>query len=272
MNELPLPSEDPEYKNIALDFFASDIIESVGINKTFSTPIYGDVAGANINIISKELNGSGSLQFSISPEVNSRAIGKDFLIMDNAKYIGNIHNTHVPIKNLNIHSFDNEFKPDAQNAQLNSSYAISGGKRFDIGNNKLSLFFVGNFDNKYEFREGASDRINAAGSLRQDFERTEYIYNVSKLAMGNIKFRFAEGDYIAVNSLFIKNNGQSVSDYYGLKAGLTENDEPENPIRALIRRQQENENNLFTFRSFVLVSEITNKFILLFRGHFTIEV
>ncbi|OAD91179.1 hypothetical protein A7A78_05035 [Aequorivita soesokkakensis] len=245
LNELPLPSEDPEYKNISLDFFSSDVIESVGINKTFSVPLYGDVAGANINIVSKELTGPGSLQFSISPEVNSRAIGKEFLIMDNAKYIGNIHNTHVPITDLGVHAFDNNFKPNTQNAQLNSSYSLSGGKRFEMGNNRLSLFFVGNFDNKYEYRKGNSDRINSAGGFNQEFEKTEYNYNVSKLAMANVKWRFPEGDYIAANSMFIKNNSQSVADYYGLKAGLTENDEPQNPIRAFIRRQQENENNLF---------------------------
>ncbi|AFL80532.1 outer membrane receptor protein [Aequorivita sublithincola DSM 14238] len=245
LNELPLPSEDPEYKNISLDFLSSDVIESVGINKTFSVPLYGDVAGANINIVSKELTGPGSLQFSISPEVNSRAIGKQFLMMDNAKYIGNIHNVHVPITDLKLHAFDNNFKPNTQNAQLNSSYSLSGGKRFDIGNNRLSLFFVGNFDNKYEYRKGTADRINAAGGYNQEFSKTEYNYHVSKLAMANVKWRFPNGDYIAANSMFIKNNSQSVADYYGLKAGLTENDEPENPIRAFIRRQQENENNLF---------------------------
>mgnify|MGYP001184069780 FL=1 len=245
LNELPLPSEDPEYKNISLDFFSSDIIESVGINKTFSVPLYGDVAGANINIVSKELTGPGNLQFAVGPEVNSRAIGKDFLIMDNAKYIGNIHNTNVPITNLGVHNFDNNFKPNTQNAQLNGSYSLSGGKRFNLGNNSLSVFLVGSFDNKYEYRQGTSDRINAAGGFNQEFERTEYTYNVSKLAMANVKFKFQEGDYIAINSMFIKNNNQSVADYYGLKAGLTENDEPGNPIRALIRRQQENENNLF---------------------------
>ena len=260
LNELPLPSEDPEYKNISLDFFASDIIESVGINKTFTPTIYGDVAGANIDIVSKELNGSGSLQFSISPEVNSRAIGKTFLTMDNAKYIGNIYNTHVPLTNLNVHNFDNNFKPETQNAQLNSSYSLSGGKRFNIGDSRLSLFFVGNFDSKYEYREGSADKINAAGGLQQDFDRTEYIYNVSKLAMGNVKFRFPEGDYIGVNSMYIKNNGQSVADYYGLKAGLTENDEPGNPVRAFIRRQQENENNLFVNQllgSFTITDALT---------------
>lgn len=244
LNEMPLPSDDPEYKNISLDFFSADVIESVGINKTFSAPLYGDVAGANINIVSKELNGPRSLQFYISPEVNSRAIGKEFLIVDNTKYIGNIHNTHLPITDLNVYDFDNSFKPSTQNAQLNSSYSLSGGKRFDIGNNRLSVFLVGNFGNKYEYREGTSDRINAAGGLNQQFQKTEYNYNVSKLAMANKKFRFQNGDYIAANSMFIKNNSQDLADYYGLKSGLTENDEPENPVRAFIRRQQEKENNL----------------------------
>ena len=245
LNELPLPSEDPEYKNISLDFFSSDVIESVGINKTFSVPLYGDVAGANINIVSKELTGMGNLQFSISPEVNSRAIGKPFLTMNNAKYMGNIHETHVPITNLGVYSFDNNFKPETQNAQLNASYSISGGKRFNIGKNRLSVFFVGNLDNKYEYRQGTADRINAAGGYNQEFQKTEYNYNISKLAMANLKFNFQEGDYIGLNSMYIKSNSQSIADYYGLKSGLTENDEPENPIRAFIRRQQENENNLF---------------------------
>lgn len=245
LNGLPLPSEDPEYKNISLDFFASDIIESVGIDKTFSASLYGDVAGANINIVSKELFGPGALQFSISPEVNSRAIGKDFLIMDNANYIGNIHNVHLPITNLGVHNFDNTFKPETQNAQLNSSYSLSGGKRFAIGEHSLSLYVVGSFENKYEYREGISDKINAAGGYSQEFDRSEFNYGVSKLAMANVKFRFQNGDYIAANSMFIKNNSQSIAKYYGLKAGLTENNEPENPIRALIIRQQENENNLF---------------------------
>lgn len=35
LNRFPIPSEDPEYKNIALDFFSTDIIQSVDVNKTF---------------------------------------------------------------------------------------------------------------------------------------------------------------------------------------------------------------------------------------------
>jgi hypothetical protein len=57
LNGLPLPSDDPEYKNISLDFFSSDLIESVDINKVFTPGITGDNAGANINIDLKGLSG-----------------------------------------------------------------------------------------------------------------------------------------------------------------------------------------------------------------------
>lgn len=35
-NGFALPSEDPEYKNISLDFFGTDIIQSVGVKKAFN--------------------------------------------------------------------------------------------------------------------------------------------------------------------------------------------------------------------------------------------
>ena len=35
-NGFSLPSEDPEYKNISLDFFGTDVIQSVGVNKAFN--------------------------------------------------------------------------------------------------------------------------------------------------------------------------------------------------------------------------------------------
>ena len=39
LNGLPLPSEDPRYKNIALSFFTTDIIKNINVNKTFSADL-----------------------------------------------------------------------------------------------------------------------------------------------------------------------------------------------------------------------------------------
>ena len=54
-NGFALPSEDPEYKNISLDFFGTDVIQSVGVNKAFNAGGSSDVGGATIDIVSKEL-------------------------------------------------------------------------------------------------------------------------------------------------------------------------------------------------------------------------
>ena len=88
LNGLPLPSEDPEYKNISLEFFASDIINSIDVNKTFNPSLYGDVDGANINIISKELFEDRELKISASTGVNTVAMDKTFLKADGTKFLG----------------------------------------------------------------------------------------------------------------------------------------------------------------------------------------
>ena len=53
-------------RNISLDFFGTDIIQSVGVNKAFNAGGSSDGGGATIDIVSKERIGSGNLGFGIS--------------------------------------------------------------------------------------------------------------------------------------------------------------------------------------------------------------
>ncbi|MFR9584015.1 MAG: carboxypeptidase-like regulatory domain-containing protein, partial [Rikenellaceae bacterium] len=82
LNGFPIPSEDPEYKNISLDFFSTDIIQSVIVNKTFTAVGSSDVGGANINITSKELTGDSKFDVSVSGGINTNTVGKDVLVPD----------------------------------------------------------------------------------------------------------------------------------------------------------------------------------------------
>ena len=70
-NGFSLPSEDPEYKNISLDFFGTDVIQSVGVNKAFNAGGSSDVGGATIDIVSKELIGGGNFGIGISGGLDS---------------------------------------------------------------------------------------------------------------------------------------------------------------------------------------------------------
>ena len=59
LNGLPLPSNNPSKKNIDLGIFSTDIVEFIGIDKTYAVKNYGDFAGANVNIASKNYKGNG---------------------------------------------------------------------------------------------------------------------------------------------------------------------------------------------------------------------
>jgi hypothetical protein len=57
MNGLPIPSNDPE--NLNLEIFSTDIVEYISIDKVYGGSIYGDFAGGNVDIISKDYKGKG---------------------------------------------------------------------------------------------------------------------------------------------------------------------------------------------------------------------
>ena len=77
LNGLPIPSNDPEKKNIALDIFSTDIVESVGIDKVYNSKLFGDFAGGNVDIVSKEYKGKGFFRVDVGSKINTNAIAED---------------------------------------------------------------------------------------------------------------------------------------------------------------------------------------------------
>ena len=237
LNGLALPSDDPEYKNISLDFFGTEVIQNVGINKTFSTSILGDVGGANIDITSKELGKEMEFDFSFSNGLNNQTVSENFKLIDGTNWFGTQKTSH-PITSLTAYDFNNNLKPNEQSSQINSGFSLSGGKKFNIGSGKFSLFLVGSFDNSYLFTEGNIKQTNSLGQvyLNQDFNK--YNYNVSQLLMNNMKYKFGKGHSISLNNILIHNNNQTYGDYFG------ENNPEQTGDVELLIRQQVNDNLL----------------------------
>ncbi|WP_037318958.1 TonB-dependent receptor [Salegentibacter sp. Hel_I_6] len=241
LNGLPLPSEDPEYKNIALEFFDSNIIRSVGINKTFQTDVYGDFAGANLNINSKELYGAEDIQVSIGSSVNSLAVTRnDFQKVDGANWFGYGMKNTSPISSLENYNFDNNWATSNYSTPINTSATIQLGKKFKIGENNLKTMFVASMKNDYSFREGNTKVVNAQGLPLRDLDFQTYLYDVTQILMGNASYEFNKNK-ISFNSLYIHSNSQSVGTYFGQSANISE----ETDDAAYIKRQQVNDNNIF---------------------------
>ena len=238
LNGLPLPSDDPEYKNISLDFFDTSIIKNIGINKVFTSEIAGDVGGANVDIVSKELIKKSLLNVGVSAGLNTQSVSKEFLTIDGTNRFGT-QNLSIPVNDLGNYSFGNSFKPNSQNFQMNNSFSFAGGKKYDIKDDSFSFFVVGAFDAGYNFLEGNIKQTTSAGAIFQDQDFSKYEYNVSQVVMANLKYKFDAGHSIAYNHLFIHNNKQSIGDYFG---GV--NPEQDGDLE-FQRRQQTNNNEVY---------------------------
>lgn len=242
LNRFPLPSEDPEYKNIALDFFSTDIIQSIDVNKAFYSNTPADVAGADINITSKELTGDGKINVSLSGGFNTKTLSSDFMRLDGVDMFGFADKTQ-PGGNLDTYNFRNSLDPSKQNLQINQSYTISGGKKFLLGENRnpLKLYLVAGHNKNYTHYEEDVRNSITTGELSQDMEGDISQVETSQIAMANLEYTHNKKHSLAYNFMMVHATKESVGDYLGMDADYQSSDTYE----GFMRRQQTNDNLLF---------------------------
>ncbi|PJJ09710.1 TonB-dependent receptor [Flavobacterium sp. 1] len=250
LNGLPLPSEDPLYKNISLDFFQSNIIKNININKTFGANLSGDNSGANIDISSKELNESKLLIVSAGGGFNTNATSaKTFSVADGAyNYFGFLENgRNLPITDLTRYTFNSSLKTNSVSTPINENFNIVAGGKFNVGknNNTLSLFGVASNTNDYTYKTGFVGQATNTGDYQQRMNMERADYKTTQTILGNVKYKYKKG-YISANSLFIHNNSQYVGKYLGYHKDINDNLGAESAENSLIVRQQNNNNNLLS--------------------------
>ena len=217
LNGFPIPSEDPEYKNIALDFFGTDIIQNIGVNKVFSSSNYSDVGGAIIDISSKELIGDYDFTFDISGGINSSVVGSNFLRQEGSNYFGFSKNNE-PIENQ--YNFSNSFDPGTVSMPLNQNIGLSGGKQFSLGdnNNPLSFYLVASHNTDYSFTEEKVRNTNTVGAIWQDQVGEKSSQNSNQLILANVSYGIKKKHNLLYNFMFIHANNQYVGEYEGINS------------------------------------------------------
>lgn len=217
MNGLPLPSNNPSTKNMSLDVFSTDIVEYIGIDKTFNYKNYGDFAGANVDIVSKTYKGSGMIEAGSGMNANSNAISQNkFYLQDGPKFHG-FSNQPIPNNPLASYNFTKSW--DKQSATpVGSSFYIRGGDSYSVGSNgKLSFFVNASFDNNYNYKEGARrGSVSTQAIAGKDFFRQSYEYNTSSNAMANINYKINSNHNIKFNSMYINSTSQKHEEFRGI--------------------------------------------------------
>ncbi len=240
LNGLPIPSEDPEYKNISLDFFATDIIQSVNVNKAFYATSNSDVGGANIDIASKRLSGDGELSVSVSAGVNTQTLGADVLKSDGVGAFG-FANSQQPTKVNGNYTFENKLQPESASANFDRSVGISGGKRFEVAGNPLTFYAVASYDSGTFHTQEAVRDITTSGGLTKDQTATISDIETNYLGLANLNYAIGDKHTIDYNFMYIHSSSSSVGYYDGVDTDKFNNIEGNS---GLVIRQQANDNTM----------------------------
>lgn len=217
MNGLPLPSNNAARKNISLDIFSTDIVEYIGIDKTFNYKNYGDFAGANIDIVSKNFKASSMLEIGTGFGMNSNAIGQDKFYQQDGPNFHGFGTEEIPNNPLGSYNFNTSWDKNAA-TPIDGSLFIRGGKSFNIGSNgKLSLFANASFDNGYKYNEGVSrGGVNVQGVAKRNLFKKSFDYQTNSNALLNINYKINSNHNIRINSMLINSSSQKHDEYNGV--------------------------------------------------------
>ena len=217
LNGLPLPSNNPSLKNIDLGIFTTDIVKSIGIDKTYNPQNYGDFAGANIDIVSKDYKGSGFMEFGFESGVNTVTVAeKDFYLTDGPNATG-FYDIEYPSFPLNNYNFVTSWDRQRTSMPFNSGLSLKGGESFRLGDDtKVSLFGVGTYANDYQYREGVNrGGVNVGGVPDSDFDYFDYSYNTNTTIMGNVGVKH-KGQSVSYNGFYLNTTSEQQKEYYGI--------------------------------------------------------
>lgn len=241
MNGLPIPSNEPEKKNINLEIFPTDILEYVSIDKVYNSTLYGDFSGGNVDIISKKNSGNAFLNIQAGSKINTNSLNEEAFKLQNGIGQSGFDNKTTPSNPLTEYNYNT--LELGEKTPIGISGAISGGKSFNIGEEgKFNLFATANHSNEYNSKsEGtAKGSVNGAGVANKNFEKyTDMNYSTSTTAMSNLEYKVNSDHKLNFNSVFINTSNQSKEEYYGYMVDIA------NEGNGLVRRLNYEKNSLW---------------------------
>ena len=164
LNGLPLASNNAAQKNIDLSLFSTDIVENIGVSKTFNAKNYGDFGGANINIDSKNFTGQPYLAVKFSFGGNSNALESNNFYLQEGPSFSGFYSANPPTNPSNTNNWGSSWNRKTSNLKYNGGLSINGGRSFELGEEgRLNAFFTVGFDNSSSFNSGSKPWENWSG-------------------------------------------------------------------------------------------------------------
>lgn len=224
LNGLPLPSNDPEKKNIHLDIFNTEIVEYISVDKVYHSQMPGDFAGGNIDIYSKDYQGNGFFEVSLSSTVNSEAIAhRDRFMLHPGPSRWGYSSYEIPRNPLDGFNFQHSMNPVARNRFMPGSLRLLGGKSFDTGGeSRLNIFASASYGNGYEYRKGFNRSVNAQGVDLQSLDQERFGYTTNTTGLLNANYILGAAHKLSYNFMFVNSSDQTNDTFTGFIRDLAE--------------------------------------------------
>ena len=153
MNGLPIPSNDVKNKNIDLSLFSTNVINNIGISKTYDPSGYSDQASGTVDVTSKKYIRK-SFSIGISGGNNTAVLGlgsafRTTLLQQNVN-LGYYKKPFNLTDAITYQSWDPLTRDNASNYGINFTSAY----KFKIFGKDLSLFATASHSKRFEYREG----------------------------------------------------------------------------------------------------------------------
>ncbi|WP_298532563.1 TonB-dependent receptor [uncultured Algibacter sp.] len=221
MNGLPIPSDDVDNKNINLDLFSTQMIENVGISKTYNTDGYADQTSGNVDISSK-IYSKKEFSARLRSGYNTNVLGMDGdfkrSIASEDVTFGFHKKQYATVDLITRQPWD----PLTQSNTANYSLALGGGYKFQLFGKDLSFYVAGSHSKSFEYREGIF-RTFRSNVLDNGFPRffdaekivntpsvEEYITNTRSTGYINLGYKINNDNRIKISSLSVNRSEDNV--------------------------------------------------------------
>ncbi|MBU3822174.1 TonB-dependent receptor [Flavobacteriaceae bacterium XHP0103] len=200
MNGLPIPSDDVNNKNINLDLFSTNVIENIGISKTYATNGYADQASGNVNVSSKGYSKKG-FSISVNGGGNTNVFGLDgdfkrSIISEDVTF--GFHQKQYAVVDLITRQ---GWEPINESKSPNYGFRLTGGYKFEVFGKELSVFASGSHRKSFNYQEGLF-RSYRSNILDNEFTDVQsFTSNSNTTGYANVKLLLNDKNNIQYNFL-----------------------------------------------------------------------
>jgi hypothetical protein len=215
LNNIQLPSTEPDKKAFSFDLFPSNFLENIIISKSFTADQPGNFSGGLVQLTTKDIPDQLTLSFSTSASYTAGTSTQgNFLTYDAGQTKWLFFNSGFDDGNRSLpsnfpdhpfggansygKSFRNNWKQSKVKAPLNGGFQLTAGNRFTLFGNPLGMLLSYSYKNSFqnntfvrtEYNEDTTRVINFTGRSSEYSVNNGGLLNLAYMLGTNHKFSF----------------------------------------------------------------------------------